>query len=65
MKAQKGKFAWTAKMGSKGQIVIPQEARELFDFHEGDTLLLLGDEDKGIAIVPKSEYQKIFNIINN
>jgi AbrB family looped-hinge helix DNA binding protein len=47
----KGKYAWTAKVGEKGQIVIPKEAREIFDIHPGDTLLLLGDEAQGIAIV--------------
>jgi len=47
----RGKHAWTAKVGEKGQIVIPKEAREIFDIKPGDTLLLLGDEDQGIAIV--------------
>ena len=47
----KGKHAWTAKVGEKGQIVIPKEAREIFDINPGDTLLLLGDEEQGIAIV--------------
>lgn len=51
MKNPKGKYAWTAKVGEKGQIVIPKEAREVFDIKPGDTLLLLGDEAQGIAIV--------------
>jgi AbrB family looped-hinge helix DNA binding protein len=51
MKGTKGKYAWTAKVGEKGQIVIPKEAREIFDIKPGDTLLLLGDETQGIAIV--------------
>ncbi len=51
MKNSKGKYAWTAKVGEKGQIVIPKEAREVFDINPGDTLLLLGDESQGIAIV--------------
>lgn len=54
----KGKYAWTAKVGEKGQIVIPQEARKLFDINPGDTLLLLGDEKKGIAIVKNDIMQK-------
>lgn len=33
-----GKYAWTAKVGEKGQIVIPKEAREVFGIHPGDTL---------------------------
>lgn len=51
MKEVKGKHVWTAKVGERGQIVIPKEAREIFGIHPGDTVLLLGDEDQGIAIV--------------
>ena len=39
------------KVGEKGQIVIPKEARQIFDIKSGDTLLVLGDEEQGIAIV--------------
>lgn len=44
----------TAKVGERGQIVIPKDARELFGIEPGDTLLILGDEDNGI-IVTKPE----------
>ena len=44
----------TAKVGEKGQIVIPKEARKLFQVEPGDTLLILGDERNGI-IVTKPE----------
>lgn len=40
----------TAKVGDRGQIVIPKEARELFNIQPGDTLLILGEEDKGLII---------------
>ncbi len=50
-KKEQGLFAWTAKVGSKGQIVIPKEARDLFQINSGDTLLLLGDQSQGIAII--------------
>lgn len=50
-RAPDGKFAGTVKVGSKGQIVIPQDAREMLGIEPGDTLLLLADVDKGIAIV--------------
>lgn len=40
----------TAKVGEKGQIVIPKEARKLFGIKPGDTLLLVGDEKNGIII---------------
>ena len=55
--APRGKYAWTATVGEKGQIVIPKQARELFNIKPGDTLLLLGDEQLGIAIPPKSEFE--------
>ena len=40
----------TAKVGEKGQIVIPKEARTLFHVEPGDTLLILGDEKNGIIV---------------
>ena len=39
------------KVGEKGQIVIPKQARDVFDIKPGDSLLLLGDTEKGMAIV--------------
>ena len=55
----KGKYAWTATVGEKGQIVIPKQARELFGIKPGDTLLLLGDIKRGIAIPPQSQFNKL------
>ena len=46
-----GKYASTVKVGEKGQIVIPKAARDLFGIKPGDTLLLLADIKRGIAIV--------------
>lgn len=40
----------TVKVGEKGQIVIPKDARELFGIAPGDTLLILGDEKNGIIV---------------
>ena len=54
-----GKYAWTVTVGEKGQCVIPKQARELFDIHPGDTLILLGDTEKGIAIPPKSTFEAL------
>ena len=51
-----GKYAWTVTVGEKGQFVIPKQARELFNIKPGDTLILLGDIEKGIAIPPKSSF---------
>lgn len=58
MKKPKGKYAWTATVGEKGQIVIPKQAREVFDIHPGDTLIILGDESRGLAIPPKSAFHQ-------
>lgn len=54
----------TAKVGERGQIVIPKDARAVFGIQPGDTLLILGDEENGI-LVTKPEVlndvaQKIF-----
>ena len=57
MKVQHGKYAWMVKIGEKGQFVIPKEARDLFDLQFGDEILVLGDEKRGLAILPK-EMQK-------
>lgn len=58
----KGKYAWTATVGEKGQIVIPKQAREVFGIRPGDTLLLLGDEQRGIAIPPKGSFDELMEI---
>ena len=60
MDAPKGRYAWTATVGEKGQIVIPKQAREIFGIRPGDTLLLLGDESRGIAIPNKGAFSDLF-----
>ena len=40
----------TVKVGERGQIVIPKDAREMFHIQPGDTLLVLGDEKNGIVV---------------
>lgn len=62
MNNPKGKYAWTATVGEKGQIVIPKQAREIFGIHPGDTLLLLGDEERGIAIPPKDSLSHLYGV---
>lgn len=57
MPIPEGKYIWTAKVGEKGQIVIPKEARDVFDISPGDTVLLLGDIEKGIAIANLRDYE--------
>jgi len=53
MDVQNGKYAWMVKIGEKGQFVIPKEARDLFDLQPGNEILVLGDEKRGLAILPK------------
>lgn len=64
----KNKFIWTTKVSNKGQIVIPKDAREIFNINEGDTLIMFGDIEKGIAIAKYDDYlnfaQTIFNARN-
>ena len=62
MEIPKGKYAWTATVGEKGQIVIPKQAREVFGIRPGDTLILLGDEERGIAIPPKAAFATYFEL---
>ena len=50
MEVPQGKHAWMVKIGEKGQFVIPKEARDIFGFHPGDELLVLGDEVRGIVV---------------
>ncbi|MEE1043738.1 MAG: AbrB/MazE/SpoVT family DNA-binding domain-containing protein [Clostridia bacterium] len=57
MNIPEGKYAWMVKIGEKGQFVIPKEAREMFELHPGDEILVLGDVERGIAILPKSKQQ--------
>jgi len=60
MELPKGKHAWMVKIGEKGQFVIPKEARDLFGFQPGQTILVLADEEKGIAIPSRADSEKMF-----
>lgn len=46
------------KVGEKGQIVIPKDMRTMFHIRPGDTIMLLADEEKGIAIVSNEDYMR-------
>lgn len=52
----KGKHAFgVVTVGDKGQIVIPATARKVFQIQAGDRLLVLGDEERGIAIIKEQD----------
>ena len=63
MNIRDGKYAWMVKIGEKGQFVIPKEARELFGLQPGDEILVLGDTERGIAILPKEKQQDVMKQI--
>lgn len=64
MSAPKGKHIFgTVKVGEKGQIVIPKDARDIFDIKPGDSLLILGDEEQGIAIVKSEKFMEFAQAI--
>jgi len=63
MNINNGKYAWMVKIGEKGQFVIPKEARDLFDLQPGNEIVVLGDEKRGLAILPKEMQQEYINRI--
>ena len=63
MNLHEGKYAWMVKIGEKGQFVIPKEARDLFHLQPGDEILVLGDQERGIAILPKEKQQDVMKQI--
>ena len=61
MQEENGKYIFgVVKVGERGQIVIPKEAREKYDIKPGDNLMVLGD-DKGIALLKTEVFQEIIN----
>ena len=59
MQGENGKYIFgVCKVGERGQIVIPKEARDMYNIKAGDSLLLLGDK-KGMALVKKEVFSAI------
>ena len=61
--SKEDRFIASVKVGPKGQITIPAEARRMFDINEGDTLMVMGDKKKGIALVRDSEFYRLMGEI--
>ena len=53
----------TAKVGDRGQIVIPKEAREFFGIQPGDTLLILGKNETGLIVTKPETLNNLANQI--
>ena len=65
-KVAKGKHMFgLVTVGDKGQIVIPVQARRVFHISPGDQLMVLGDEDRGLALMDANFFLKIAEVIQN
>jgi len=64
-KIDKDRFIISVKVGPKGQITIPAEARKMFDIKEGETLMVMGDRERGIALVKADQIYGIMEGIIN
>ncbi len=61
MLEEQGKYIFgVVKVGDRGQIVIPKDAREIYGIKAGDSLLILGDK-KGMAILKTEVFQDKIN----
>lgn len=63
-KYPEGKYMATVKIGPKGQIVIPKEAREMFGLKAGDSLVLLADKTQGMALQPYSFIETLWQAVS-
>lgn len=62
----KGKYLFgLCKVGEKGQIVIPKEARDIFGINPGDYIVCLGDVKKGLALIKADGFQEITDDLLN
>lgn len=64
-KSKNDKFVGSVKVGPKGQIVIPKEARDMLNINTGDTLVLLADANQGIAVQKYEVYESFFEQVFN
>lgn len=63
MKKADTSYMSSVKVGPKGQVVIPKEIRQMFQIQPGDTLLMLADTQRGIAIERQSVFSKIIDAV--
>ena len=61
MQEEDGKYIFgVVKVGEKGQIVIPKDARKVYGIEPGDALMMLGDQ-KGMALLKTEVFQQAIN----
>ncbi len=58
-KVNDSRFIVSVKVGPKGQITIPKEAREMFSIQEGDTLMVMGDKSRGLALLKAEAFYEL------
>lgn len=64
--APKGKHIFgNTTIGERGQIVIPKKARDIFNLHPGDNLIVLGDEEQGLALIKEENLLELINHIKS
>ena len=64
--APKGKYFFgMVKIGEDGSIILPQKALEIFNLSVGSELAVLGDEDRGFALVPKKQITDMFSLVDS
>ena len=56
---EENRFIVSVKVGPKGQITIPIEARKMFDIKTGETLMVMGDIHRGIALLKADMFYKL------
>ena len=59
------RFIVSVKVGPKGQITIPAAARKMFNIKEGDTLMVMGDKEKGIALIKDDVFYQLMGAMFN
>ena len=57
----KDRFIVSVKVGEKGQIIVPKEAREMFNIQPGDTLMVLGDKERGLALMKSDDVYELMS----
>ena len=61
-KVKDDRFIVSVKVGPKGQITIPKEARDMFDIKEGDTIMVMGDKKRGIALLKADLFYEVMEV---